>query len=72
MWVFISIVWAFLSTFVIIWLPVWESRDTFIGICRAVTGWPKEVEAKTSGADAAPAAEAAPAPEAAPQAESTV
>jgi len=36
------------------------SRDTFIGICLAVTGWPKEAETAKSGADAAPAAVAAP------------
>lgn len=38
MWVFISIAWAFISTFVIIWLPLYESRDTFLGIFGKITG----------------------------------
>jgi len=46
MWVFISIAWAFIATFVIIWMPLWESKDTFVKICRLVTGYPKEVEAE--------------------------
>merc|ERR1711972_943081 len=38
MWVFISIAWAFVATFVIIWLPLYESADTFKGIFCAITG----------------------------------
>jgi len=38
MWVFISISWAFVATFVIIWLPLYESADTFRGIFVAMTG----------------------------------
>lgn len=38
MWVFISIAWSFVATFVIIWLPIYESMDTFTGIFHAMTG----------------------------------
>jgi len=42
MWVFISIAWSFVATFVIIWLPIYESWDTFISILYKMMG--KEVK----------------------------
>jgi len=44
MWVFISIAWAFVATFVIIWLPLYESADTFKGIFVAMTGMGSKAE----------------------------
>ena len=38
MWVFISIAWSFIATFVITWLPLYVSTDTFKGILSATTG----------------------------------
>eukprot|EP00928_Gymnodinium_smaydae_P098880 TRINITY_DN929_c0_g1_i6.p1 TRINITY_DN929_c0_g1~~TRINITY_DN929_c0_g1_i6.p1 ORF type:complete len:682 (+),score=151.36 TRINITY_DN929_c0_g1_i6:69-2114(+) len=38
MWVFISIAWAFIATAVIIWLPLYESRDSFINVAYAMMG----------------------------------
>jgi len=52
MWVFISIAWSFVATFVIVWLPLWEAQDTFIGICRSITGWPKEALAQAKAPEA--------------------
>jgi len=53
MWVFISIAWSFVATFVIVWLPLWEAQDTFIGICRSITGWPKEAPAQAKAPELA-------------------
>jgi len=47
MWVFISISWAFVATFVIIWLPLYESADTFRGIFVAITGMGAKAAAPT-------------------------
>jgi len=44
MWVFISIAWSFVATFVIIWLPLYESADTFKGIFVAMTGMGSKAE----------------------------
>jgi len=52
MWVFLSIAWAFISTFVIIWLPIYESRDTFTGIGYKMMGWEKAEEEKMDVASA--------------------
>merc|ERR1711972_825753 len=49
MWVFISIAWAFVATFVIIWLPLYESADTFKGIFRAITGMVSKAEPAKGG-----------------------
>lgn len=38
MWVCISIAWSFIATFVIIWLPLYESRDTFLNIFYSMLG----------------------------------
>lgn len=38
MWVFISIAWSFVATFVIIWLPLYESADTYTNIFYQMTG----------------------------------
>ena len=49
MWVFLSIAWAFISTFVIIWLPIYESLDTFTNILNQMMGKsPAEKEAATA------------------------
>jgi len=50
MWVFISIAWAFVATFVIIWLPLYESRDTFISIFCQVTGMQSGRKLEPAGA----------------------
>merc|ERR1711971_667001 len=38
MWVFISITWSFVATFVIIWLPLYESSEAFTSIFVKMTG----------------------------------
>merc|ERR1712072_419977 len=38
MWVFISLAWGFVASFVIIGLPLYESRDTILGIAFALVG----------------------------------
>jgi len=38
MWVFISIAWSFVATFIIIWLPLYESSEAFITIFSKLTG----------------------------------
>jgi Na+/proline symporter len=38
MWVFISIAWSFVATFVIIVLPVYESSDSILNVCRFFLG----------------------------------
>jgi len=49
MWVFLSIAWAFISTFVIIWLPIYESLDTFTNVLNQIMGKaPAEKEAATA------------------------
>jgi len=48
MWIFISIAWSFVATFVIIWLPLYESADTFKGIFFAITGMGSKPEAETA------------------------
>ena len=37
-WVFISIAWSFVATFVIIVLPIHESLDSIIGVCYYMVG----------------------------------
>jgi len=49
MWVFISIAWSFVATFVIIWLPLYESADTFKGIFVAMTGMGSKAEPVAKG-----------------------
>jgi len=52
MWVFISIAWSFVATGVIIWLPIYESRDTFINVFNSILGRKsmKQEEAKVGAA----------------------
>jgi len=38
MWVFISLAWSFVATFVIISLPIVESMDSIMGVTRAILG----------------------------------
>lgn len=38
MWVLISIAWSFAATFVIVTLPLYESRDNIMGVCVAILG----------------------------------
>jgi len=50
-WIFISIIWSVVATFVIIWLPIYESMDAIKGSClfligRKVATIPKEPEDK--------------------------
>jgi len=47
MWVFISIAWSFVATFVIIWLPLYESADSFKNVFCQITGLGKSEEAKS-------------------------
>lgn len=54
-WVFISLVWGFLAAGVIIWLPLYESADTFRAVGWAVTGMQC-----FAGTPKAPTVEAAP------------
>jgi hypothetical protein len=44
MWVFISLAWSFVATFVIIALPIHESWDSIMGIILAILGRRKEPE----------------------------
>ena len=37
-WVFISIAWSFVATFVIIVLPIQESMDSIVGVCYYIVG----------------------------------
>lgn len=37
-WVFISIAWSFVATFVIIVLPIQESLDSIVGVCYYIVG----------------------------------
>lgn len=53
-WVFISIAWSFVATFVIIVLPIQESMDSILGVCSWMFGKeaPKaEKTAEPTGAD---------------------
>jgi len=52
MWVFISLAWAFVASFVIISLPLYEARDTFYGVLAAVVGRKGALEAATEKAGA--------------------
>merc|ERR1719387_364722 len=45
MWVFISIAWSFVATFVIITLPIYESSDAILNVFRFMLGM-KKVESK--------------------------
>ena len=50
-WIFISITWSFVATFVIIWLPIYESMDSLRGVCLYLIGrkaatLPEQSEAK--------------------------
>merc|ERR1712048_10514 len=38
MWVFISIAWSFVATFVIVVLPVYESADSILTVCLFILG----------------------------------
>jgi len=38
MWVFLSLIWSFVATFVIIALPLWESWGTIMGVVLALVG----------------------------------
>jgi len=44
LWVFISISWAFVASFVIIVLPIYESKESFINVGRFMMGRKVEVE----------------------------
>jgi hypothetical protein len=48
MWVFLSIAWAFVSTFVIIWLPIYESLDAFTNVFRQMVGLQKKEDASVT------------------------
>jgi len=57
MWVFISLAWGFVASFVIIALPLYESMDSILGVSFALVG----MQYKPKGASEKPAK--APAPE---------
>merc|ERR1711881_605346 len=38
MWVFISLAWGFVASFVIIGLPLYESKDAILGVAFALVG----------------------------------
>merc|ERR1712048_523832 len=66
MWVFISIAWSFVATFVIITLPVYESFDSILNVCRFFLGT-KRADPDTKKESEATATEApTPKPEAQP------
>jgi Na+/proline symporter len=56
MWVFISIVWSFVATVVIIVLPVYESADSILNVLRFLAGQ----QVKGGSSDGASLAETAP------------
>mmetsp|Transcript_56920 Transcript_56920/g.135703 ORF Transcript_56920/g.135703 Transcript_56920/m.135703 type:complete len:674 (-) Transcript_56920:234-2255(-) len=55
-WVFISIAWSFVATFVIIVLPIQESMEAITGVCYFIVG--KKAPAKAPAAPAEPEAKA--------------
>merc|ERR1719222_1029202 len=57
-WVFISLAWAFVATFVIITLPIQESMESIMGVFLFMAGKKKAAAIKeTPAAEAAPAAQ---------------
>jgi len=62
-WVFISIAWSFIATFVIIFLPLYESKDAIMGVLLAMVGKRERGAPKATPAETPAAAEPAPVPE---------
>mmetsp|Transcript_114155 Transcript_114155/g.202327 ORF Transcript_114155/g.202327 Transcript_114155/m.202327 type:complete len:683 (-) Transcript_114155:62-2110(-) len=60
MWVFISLAWSFVATFVIVSLPIIESWDSISGVCLAMVGKKREPKAAPTKAEAAPEQEPVP------------
>jgi hypothetical protein len=62
-WVFISIAWSFIATFVIIFLPLYESKDAIMGVLLAMVGKRERGAPKATPAETPAVAEPAPVPE---------
>jgi len=51
LWVFISLAWGFIASFVIIALPLYESKDALLGVIYAMAGKKYLPEASAAGSD---------------------